>query len=359
MNNSLLRILKEHQNTYPLMNFVDLIKIIYQNEFAGGHMIKNENVALQRLLEEMETIEKNNDRLFEPLGNGLCRIQLKAAKDGILNSTLNRFFVLTANHRKGEVKSYEEKLDWFVHAIEQGAFECNIDEVLTYVQNQKDLGYPAMHHSALYNKTYQPAYRVVDDIFRIYYEIFHRIDFLKKTKDKVIIAIDGYCGSGKSTLGNLLREVYGCSLIKMDDFYLPQDQKTEERLNEPGGNVDYDRFKKEILIPLSEDKTVMYQSFDCKKQSLRSPITLERTPLVIVEGSYSMHPTLKAYYDLKIFLKVDSEIQIKRILDRNGSEVLKRFQTLWIPLENHYFEHFQLENEVDLVFNTSEIQINF
>ena len=32
----------------------------------------------------------------------------------------------------------------------------------------------------------------------------------------------------------------------MDDYFLQPYQRTEERLAEPGGNVDYERFKEEI-----------------------------------------------------------------------------------------------------------------
>ena len=32
----------------------------------------------------------------------------------------------------------------------------------------------------------------------------------------------------------------------MDDFYLQEYQRTQERYNEPGGNVDRERFKKEV-----------------------------------------------------------------------------------------------------------------
>ena len=60
------------------------------------------------------------------------------------------------------------------------------------------------------------------------------------------VAIDGPCASGKSTLGALLRGVYGANLFHMDDYFLPFARKTPERLAEPGGNVDYERFFAEV-----------------------------------------------------------------------------------------------------------------
>ncbi|MEG2389188.1 MAG: shikimate kinase, partial [Clostridia bacterium] len=45
-----------------------------------------------------------------------------------------------------------------------------------------------------------------------------------------LIAIDGMCGSGKSTLGQRLAEALGGNLLHMDDFFLTAAQRTPERL---------------------------------------------------------------------------------------------------------------------------------
>ena len=55
-------------------------------------------------------------------------------------------------------------------------------------------------------------------------------------KETVIVAIDGNCTSGKTTLANQLAANYDCNVFHMDDFFLPVDMRTEERLTTPGGN---------------------------------------------------------------------------------------------------------------------------
>ena len=40
-----------------------------------------------------------------------------------------------------------------------------------------------------------------------------------------ILAIDGCCASGKSTLGQRLSQAYGCPLFHMDDFFLRPEQR--------------------------------------------------------------------------------------------------------------------------------------
>jgi hypothetical protein len=72
--------------------------------------------------------------------------------------------------------------------------------------------------------------------------------------------------------------------------------------------------------------------------------------LNIIEGSYSMHPTLIDSYDLKIFLHIGPEEQSLRILKRNGPMMHKRFLCEWIPLENEYFKEMKIPEHSDLVF---------
>ena len=67
--------------------------------------------------------------------------------------------------------------------------------------------------------------------------------------------------------------------------------------------------------------------------------------MVIVEGSYSLHPDTGRPYDLQVFLRVSEETQHARILQRNGEAMLQRFISTWIPLEEAYFAAFSLPDD--------------
>ena len=58
-------------------------------------------------------------------------------------------------------------------------------------------------------------------------------------------------------------------------------------------------------------------------------------PLVLVEGSYSLHPRLRARYDLRIFLTCSREEQTARLTAREG-ENFPSFRDRWVPLEERY-----------------------
>ena len=117
-------------------------------------------------------------------------------------------------------------------------------------------------------------------------EIQRRIDELLAWKDTVIVAIDGPCTSGKTTLARKLAELYDCNLFHMDDFFLRPEQRTPERFAEAGGNVDYERFRDEVLIPLKNGTDFSYRPFDCKTFTLAAPVAVEPKKLTIIEGSY-------------------------------------------------------------------------
>ena len=90
-----------------------------------------------------------------------------------------------------------------------------------------------------------------------------QIDELLEKKNMVIVAIDGKCTSGKTTLASKLAEIYDCNVFHMDDFFLRPEQRTPERFVEVGGNVDYERFQDEVLLPLKTGKAFSYRPFDC------------------------------------------------------------------------------------------------
>ena len=175
---------------------------------------------------------------------------------------------------------------------------------------------------------------------------------LLQTRSRVIAAIDGNCCAGKTTLAERLRIRLNATVFHMDDFFLPPNMRSAERLNTPGGNVNAERFLREVLLPLSRGEAVLYTRYDCKEDRLLEPQTVAPAQVCIVEGAYSLHPLLAPYYDLKIFCRIDPALQLERIRKRNGIAQLPVFQTRWIPLENRYFDAYQIEQSCDLVIDS-------
>lgn len=183
-------------------------------------------------------------------------------------------------------------------------------------------------------------------------KLIRKIAEILSGKEFVIIAIDGRCAAGKTTLANALKETLACNVISVDDFFLRPEQRTAERLLEAGGNIDYERLEQEVLIPLSRGKDFSYQPYNCRTQSLKEPVHIYKNKINLIEGSYSCHPKLKKYYDYKIFLTVDSTAQRERILRRNGVDGFRVFAEKWIPMEEKYFSECKTEQDCDLVIDS-------
>ena len=167
-----------------------------------------------------------------------------------------------------------------------------------------------------------------------------------------IIAIDGRCASGKTTIGNELAKFLNAEVIHMDDFFLSNKQKTKERLTEVGGNIDYDRFLNEVLSKLIINEPFSYQVFDCSSQTFNKIVEIQNNGYIIIEGTYSQHPKFITFYDFQIFVTVNEKEQLERLKIRNP-RLLNRFTQEWIPMEEEYFQTFKIKNNADYLIDTS------
>lgn len=164
----------------------------------------------------------------------------------------------------------------------------------------------------------------------------------------VRIGVDGRCAAGKTTLAAYLQKELDCNVIHMDDFFLRPEQRTKERYEEPGGNIDYERFQEQVLQPLVQGEEIQYCPYDCHGQRFREVIRMTPKAVTIVEGAYSCHPLFREYYHLRIFLTLEPEEQLRRIRERNGEKALVQFREKWIPLEERYFSGCQVPEHSDL-----------
>ena len=171
-----------------------------------------------------------------------------------------------------------------------------------------------------------------------------------ETDGQAVVGIDGPCGAGKSRLAGRLAERFpGSALFHADDFFLQPRQRTKERLSEPGGNMDRERLAGEVLEQLKSGRPFTYRRYDCKSGVL-TRVDAAPTRLVIVEGAYCLHPDLRRYYSLKVFLDAPRGVRLERIARRNPEQAA-RFLSEWIPLEDRYFQAFNVRSAADIVLN--------
>ena len=340
--------LRAQCRAYPQLQPEDLLKGLHQSVFGCGHFV--DEGAEEYLQKELEGLEYSDGPDVEPLAGDFCRVHLRClSKYGLGSKTLFRLFRLSAAGAVGSAAQMEERLEVLLHMTSAGQLPMNYGDVRALVERWRAAGYPACHHSDRFRAAYKPAYRVIRKEYARLLPLFVAIDRKLEAGGRVLLAVEGGAAAGKSTLALLLNHVYDCAVAHMDDFFLRPEQRTEERLNEAGGNVDRERVLQEVLLPLSRGETAQYRRYDCATQSVLAAQPLPATPLTVVEGVYSMHPELRQLFDLSVYLKISPELQRERIGTRNTPEMQRRFFEEWLPMERRYFSAMGVEAACDLV----------
>ena len=385
------------------MRSTDLLKLIHQNTFGSGHLAPSPEIVCKRLADEFASCDKT-EPFVETLGEcsrvyigsavpasaadaaAACGASDSSDCRGIINKIagfenrpadarlleiIARLFILTADRFPCDYAHADESsrlqlnecINTAREVVRDGCFGFGIDEFDSAAAEFAAAGYPAQSHSDAYRNAYRPAYRVVDSYFARLISCLYAISRLLDEKSgQVRVVIDGRAASGKTTAAELIAEYFSgaylheypdmpsgnvtADIIHADDFFLPPSLRTPERLNEVGGNLHRERFYDEIIVNLDSPDGFSYRVFDCSKMDYApEPRKVKPCRLLIFEGAYSLHPDFGDYYDLAIFSDISPDEQRLRILSRNGERMLKRFEQEWIPMEEKYFDGFDIRQK--------------
>lgn len=340
-------LLTKHYRTYPILQIQDIFKYLYQSTFGCEHLVSSEADAIEYIAKEYASLSENNVGTLDSLDGEYSRIPLSYLKNGLSIDTFGKIFCASSKCEHGNNAELENKLSVAKELIAEKALPFSSDEFERAVSEWKANGYQAIHHSAVFRESYSPAYRVISNKFVKFLPLFSEIDKRLQVGDAVI-AIEGGSASGKTTLGEMLRSIYDCTVLHMDDFFLRPEQRTKERYAEVGGNVDRERFLEEVLIPLRKRQPIDYRRFNCSTFTIDPALRIIPKKLTVIEGAYSMHPDLAPYYDFSIFLDIDGGLQKKRIEKRNSPQMAERFYNEWIPLERIYFSQMRVQERCDI-----------
>ncbi len=339
-----------HAAKYPAAQPEDMLKLCYQGEFGAGHLLRDPAAARRYLAEEYAAASEPGV-LLEDVG-GAFRLHLGAARRaGLSEDAL--WVLFSAARPRGCEAGLLARTDILRTLAAAGELPFDSEALRAAEESWQAAGYPPMRHSAAFRAEYRPAYRVIDTEEARLVPLLCRIAAEKPR----IIAVDGRCGSGKTSIAERLAEILHAPVVHMDDFFLPPDLRTADRLGEPGGNVHYERFAAEVLPGLSSGAPFAYRIFSCARMDYDGAQEIPAADVRIVEGSYSSHPRFGRYVDLTVFVTAGEETRLARIAARDGEKYLPAFRERWIPMEEAAFAAFATEQAADVRIETDKYPV--
>ena len=375
--------IKEQLALHPSIMPQDVVKMCFQAAYGAEHLLTDIEKVRAYFDSEWEKCEAKEELLAEFIAPDVCRVNLGAwKKRGLPPEWLFNIFVQAASvaMEDSEQKFFEYVREWedtLRHCEERkrrsnppipikcsqwiassglcpprndeisfqlSAFQAYMQSYLANCENGKPR---AVHHSRQYRDAERPAYRVVSGTQIQLVEFFNRLEYFPQ-RFPIVIAIDGRAASGKSTLAANMKATMGAEVIHMDDFFLPAELRTTERLAQPGGNIHYERFTGEVLPHLRSGRAFEYRIFDCGAMDYVGTRQVAEADILVVEGVYSRHPAFGKYFDLAVFCDIDPTEQIHRIEKRNGTHLANLFATKWIPMEEKYFNEFHIRENASV-----------
>lgn len=354
------KIIEKHYMLYPESKMADWFKLLYQSEFGNNHIPDNEKLNLKVLIDEIKC-KKSNKTDIEDIGNNNMRVHLGyLEKSGLSYGRFVKIMMESRSMSKGSPDGFWSKVTLLEKAFKRLSVPITTDEFhefeKKYIEDENSTGScHLLSHSDTYKEKYNPSYRVICSEYAEKMDLWAQVEKLvnhaARNKTTVNIAIDGMSTAGKSYLADMFSKIFDCNIIHMDDFFLRKQQRTYDRFLQPGGNIDYERFRQEVAFNLTSETGFIYYAYDCHSCNMSEKKAYPKT-LNIVEGAYSMHPYFGNIYDLHIFMETDKKTQLERVLKRNGEELFERFKNEWIPLENTYIKSCKIKEKCDFVFRT-------
>jgi uridine kinase len=160
----------------------------------------------------------------------------------------------------------------------------------------------------------------------------------------IMIGIDGCGGAGKSHFsahfGKELGAIAPVQIVHMDDFYKPSIQRLPQRECDAliGSDFDWQRLRRDVLLPLSRGENCSYQRYDWPSDCLAEWHTVPASGITIVEGVYSIRHELVSFYNLTLWVYCSRSQRLERGVERDGEAKRHFWEQYWMPAEDRYVE---------------------
>lgn len=174
-----------------------------------------------------------------------------------------------------------------------------------------------------------------------------------KDHKPVLIAVEGFGGSGKTTFAEKLKSTLRDSyLISIDDFIV-KERLTDNSPDKTG--FDRVRLERQVLIPATTRQPIAYQRLQWAENTLSEPEWLPSSvAYLMVEGISSYHPDIAKYYDYKIWIDTPIAVAKQRGKLKDAGNENEQHWDLWAENDLAYQRKYHPERLADFTFDNNK-----
>ena len=187
----------------------------------------------------------------------------------------------------------------------------------------------------------------------------------------LLVAIDGRCASGKTTLADEIAVAIAASRPEfqilrpsVDGFHHPRERRYQQGEFSARGYYedayDYSLLSESLLRPLSGNcfpvpcKQVCHD-WRTDMPSQAPPVLAGTTALLLFEGVFVLRTAIDFYWNLRILVEVSAECSIQRAIRRDAGDfgsreaIVKKYRLRYEPAWQLYVEQEHPEQKADLI----------
>ncbi len=158
-------ILEDHAFRYPSWCVEDLYKLLHQSAMGSEHAVTDEAAVQEWLTRELRLIGSGPEEpLLDPISpdGEILRVHLRPyVRHGFGHRLLLGAFLRTAREFRGAQELIAHHAQIAVSLAREGNLRIPGETISGFFEEMRAKGFPAVHHSPMYQECYRPAYRVV------------------------------------------------------------------------------------------------------------------------------------------------------------------------------------------------------
>jgi uridine kinase len=153
-------------------------------------------------------------------------------------------------------------------------------------------------------------------------QIVSRAEELRRERGRVLIALDGRGGAGKSTLARaIVQRIPRSAHIEHDWFHLPRERVAE------GRGFDHERLISEVILPFRAGaRDLQFLRYNWGYLAgipdgfHETPVAISDAEMLVIEGCETLHRALASHVDLRVWVDTPPDLSLERGMRRDIEE---------------------------------------